>query len=102
MMIFGTTTMHRAQVSITEEGRSGSVIYAEAKGSISGWWEFAGSDALAIVNIGSATEWQLAHPWAVERRPAILRFVADELIRQKASGCKAEIDEWNGWITLRR
>lgn len=94
--------MERARVTITEEGRSGSVMYTEASGSISGWWEFAGGDALAIVNVGSANEWKHGHPWAVERRAAILRFVADEVIRQKASGCKAEIDEENGWITLRR
>ena len=89
------------KVSITEEGRSGDVVYAEGPRSIRGWWEFAGCDALAIVNMGSATEWTHGHPWAVERRAEILRHVADEVIRQKARGAKAEIDEWNGWITLR-
>ena len=94
--------MEQARVTITQEGRSGSVNYTEAGGSISGWWEFAGGDALAIVNMGSATEWLHAHAWASECRASILRFVADEVIRQKASGCNAEIDEENGWITLRR
>ena len=61
------------KVSITEEGRSGDVVYAEGPRSIRGWWEFAGGDALAIVNMGSATEWTHGHPWAVERRAEILR-----------------------------
>ena len=90
------------RVIITEEGRSGSVSYQEGDHRITGWWEFAGGDAVAIVNMGSASEWTHGHPWAVERRAAILRFVADEVVRQKASSCKAEIDEEGGWITLTR
>ncbi len=91
-----------AQVHITEEGRSGSVTYENEGRRISGWWEFAGGDAIAIVNMGSVREWQHGHPWAVDQRAAILRFVADGVVRQKAPGCKAEIDEEGGWITLRR
>lgn len=91
-----------AKVTITEEGRSGSVHYESDGRRISGWWEFAGGDAVAILYIGSAMEWKLGHPWAVERRAEIMRFVADEVIRQKASSCKAEIDEESGWITLKQ
>lgn len=89
-------------VTITQEGRSGAVIYTEAEQRITGWWEFAGGDALAIVSMGSAAEWERAHPWAVHRRTAILRFVADAVLRQKASGCTADIAVEGGWITLRR
>lgn len=89
------------QVTITTEGRSGSVIYTADGGRISGWWEFAGGDAIAIANMGSMAEWQRVHPWAVSERSAILRFIAQEMIRQKASGCRADIDEESGWIELR-
>lgn len=95
------TTPTPATVTITEQGRSGDVRYSEDGRSISGWWEFAGGDALAIVQMGSAADWRTQHPWAVARRSAILRRVADELVRQKARGCRAEIDEEGGWITLR-
>lgn len=91
-----------AQVIITEEGRSGSVLYESDGRRISGWWEFAGGDAVAIVHIGSASEWRHGHPWAVGQRAEIMRFIADEVIRQKASTCKAVIDEEGGWITLKR
>ncbi len=94
--------MDYAQVIITEDGRTGSVTYEQGGKHISGWWEFAGGDAIAIVNMGGVAEWQRARPWAVEHRPAIMRKVADEVIRQKATGCKAEIDEESGWITIRR
>lgn len=91
-----------ATVTITEEGRSGSVTYQEEGRSIAGWWEFAGGDAIAIVSMGSAAQWEAAHPWAGPRRAEIMRFVAEEVIRQKASGCTAEIDEEGGWINIVR
>lgn len=91
-----------ARVTITEQGRSGDVVYSEDDQRITGWWEFAGGDAVAIVNMGSASEWKQGHPWAVERRAAILRFVADEVIRQRAPTCSAEIDEESGVILLRQ
>lgn len=90
------------KVTITVEGRSGDVRYSEQDDSVTGWWEFAGGDAVAIVSMGSASIWHTQHPWAVDRRVAILRRVADEVIRQKASGCTADIDEEGGWITIRR
>lgn len=94
--------MDRPKVTITEEGRSGSVLYEEAGHRICGWWEFAGGDAIAIVNMGSAQEWRSGQAWAVERRAEVLRFIAEEVVRQKATGCRADIDEEGGWITIRR
>ena len=70
--------MSSRRVSISEQGRSGDVVYEEDGHTISGWWEFAGGDAVAIVCMGSADQWQRSHPWAVERRAEILRFLADE------------------------
>ncbi len=91
-----------AGVIITQEGRSGAVIYQFEGRSIKGWWEFAGGDAIAIVSMGSVGQWEADHPWAGMRRAEIMRFVADEVIRQKATGCKAEIDEEGGWINIVR
>jgi hypothetical protein len=96
------TTMSSRRVSISEQGRSGDVVFDEDGHTISGWWEFAGGDAVAIVCMGSADQWQRSHPWAVERRAEILRFVGDEVVRQKAGGCKAEIDLEGGWINIVR
>lgn len=94
--------MKDARLIITEEGRSGGVLFESEGRAISGWWEFAGGDAIALVSMGSASEWKHGHPWAVAQRAAILRFVGEEVVRQKASGCRAEIDEEGGWITITR
>ena len=88
------------QVTITTDGRSGSVIYTAEGGRISGWWEFGGGDALAIANMGSAEQWARSYPWAVAERSAILHFIVQEMIRQKAAGCRASVDEESGWIEL--
>ncbi|MFM7403570.1 MAG: hypothetical protein ACKO1N_05615 [Erythrobacter sp.] len=56
---------------------------------------------MSIVSMGSREDWQRAHRWALADRSAILRFVADEVIRQRAPSCVAEIDENGGHIYLR-
>lgn len=91
-----------ASVTIIESGRDGRVEYSDGLRSISGYWEFGGNDIVTIVSMGSAEEWQRAHAWAVEKRASILRFVADEVIRQKAPACTADIDAQSGTISLRQ
>lgn len=88
-------------VIITENGRSGGVRYAEWLRSIEGSWEFGGGDVVAIVSMGSRTEWERAHPGMSARRAEILRYVAAEVIRQRAPSCTAEIDDESGDILLR-
>lgn len=92
--------MGERKVSITQEGRSGSVTYAEDGGRINGWWEFGGGDAVTLISMGSREEWRTGHTWALGQRAAILSFVAGEVLRQKAPGCRAEIDEESGLITV--
>lgn len=87
-------------VDIHENGRSGKVVYREAAGSVSCHWEFGGGDTMAILYVGEATAWRQQHAWAIDRRNEILQRIAREVIRQKAPGCRAEIDEAHGWINL--
>ncbi|MCC6400296.1 MAG: hypothetical protein IT227_05995 [Flavobacteriales bacterium] len=89
-------------VTITEDGRSGHVTYAEGLRSIRGYWEFGGNDVVTIVNMGTRADWERSCAWAVDRRAEILRLVADEVVRQRAPTCVAEIDEARGDILLRR
>jgi hypothetical protein len=89
-----------ASVTVVENGREGRVIYNEGLRSIAGYWEFGGGDVVAIVSMGNEREWGAQHAWALEQRGSILRFVADELIRQKAPRCRARIDETRGDIEL--
>jgi hypothetical protein len=94
--------MSRPRVTITEAGRSGRVIYTAPAGEMSFHWELGGNDALALIFVGPLQAWRTEHPWAVDGRQEILRFVASEVIRQRAAGCVADIDDAKGWIALRR
>jgi hypothetical protein len=89
-------------VSIADHGREGCVTYIEGLHSLSGYQEFGGADVVAIVAMGDAGEWRTHHAWAADRRAEILRFIADELIRQRASACTADIDDERGDIVLRK
>lgn len=91
-----------AKVTIVENGRDGRVEYADGLRAITGYWEFGAGDVVTIVSMGSTEEWQRAHAWGLEQRQTILRFVADEVIRQRAPSCTAEIDMNGGTILLRR
>jgi hypothetical protein len=89
-------------VVVTEEGRSGQVLYRDPGGELSFYWEIGGGDAVAIVNVGTPAEWREQHPWAAARRAEILRFLAAELVRQKAPTCRPEIDDAAGTLYLRQ
>lgn len=88
-------TGNKARVTITEDGRSGSVTWQQEDQTVTGWWEFAGGDALALVRLDPPAD------WSPDRRAALFRCVADEVIRQKCPGHRAEIDAEGGWITIR-
>lgn len=89
-------------VTITESGREGAVTYREGSRGITGYQEFGGASVVAIVSMGSVEDWRSRHPWALDRRMQILQYIADEVIRQKAPGCSADINEASGDIVLRK
>ena len=78
------------------------MFYREASGSIPMSWEFGGHDVTALITFADEAAWRLRYPWAVDRRTEILRYVANEVIRHRAPGCRAEIDERLGSIVLRQ
>lgn len=90
------------RVEIIEKGRYGSVVYHEPGGSLAFHWEFGGADVIAIIQVADPASWSHPPAWYADRRAAILRFVADEVIRQRAPSCAAEIDEQQGSILLRQ
>jgi hypothetical protein len=89
-------------VAIVDNGRDGSVTYRGPSGTVEGYWEFGGEDVVAIVSMGSRDDWRRFGDDALADRAAILRFVADETIRQRAPTCEAQIDEQTGVILLRQ
>jgi len=89
------------KVDIREDGRSGAVVYREAAGSLSFYWEFGGGETLAIIDVGDEAAWREKQSWTAGRRAEILQRVSGEVIRQKAPGHRAEIDERRGCLYIR-
>jgi hypothetical protein len=89
------------RIDVVEKGRSGSIEYREAGGSISFYWEFGGGDTVAIVWVGDMALWSTRYPWAIDHRPGVLERVAHEVVRQKVPWCRADIDEKIGYIYVR-
>jgi hypothetical protein len=92
----------KPEVTIAESGRESSITYREGSRAITGYQEFGGANVVAIVSMGSVDDWRARHAWAVDRRAQILRYVAGEVIRQRAPGCSAEINDASGDIVLRK
>jgi len=89
-----------ARVDIQDGGRAGSISYHESRHTASFDWEFASPPALAFISGPKAAEWDHACPWASGRQAEIFERVAQEVIRQKAPGCRFELDLRGGVITI--
>ena len=75
-------------------GRDGYITYLEGRHTTSFYWEFGGGDAVVIIHAG------LPSPWSRQQREIVERVI-QEVIRQRAPSCKADIDETGGYIYFR-
>ena len=75
-------------------GRDGYVIYYEGQHRTSFYWEFGGGDVVVIIHTG------LRSPWSVQQREIVERVI-QEVTRQRAPTCKADMDETGGYIYFR-
>jgi hypothetical protein len=89
------------RVEIRETGRCGAIAYHEPTGSLTFYSELGSSDSVALIWGESADHWHACHPWAADRRRDILKRVAEEVVRQKAPNCPADIQEPQGLIHIR-
>jgi hypothetical protein len=88
------------KVDVSSSGRAGSVYYREGDNTAEFYWEFAASPALAIVCGANAQVWDQRYPWAAGRQAEIFDFVAEDVVRQQASGYGFEVDLYTGTITV--
>jgi hypothetical protein len=89
------------RVEIITGGRDGQIGYYEGSHSASFYWEFGSADVLVIIHIGKPSTWGSQFPWAADRQREISERVAQEVIRQRAPACVADIDERSGHIYIR-
>jgi len=79
-------SLGNARIRYTSEGRSGNVYFESDETSFDLWWEFAGGDALAIINIHTEKTWEAQTRLPLDKRDAVLAFIAAQVIQDQASG----------------
>jgi hypothetical protein len=85
------------KVEITTRGRTGDLIYREQGHELQCSWEFGGGESLAVVFLPDELP-----SWASQELPAIMRNIAEYVIRTQAPQHTAEIDEKARFITIKR
>ena len=88
------------KVVIKEEGRSGTIVYTESGNEARFYWEFGGGDTLVFISGAKQADWDVKYPWAAGRCQEIYERVADEVIKQKASGHKPSFNLASGFINI--
>lgn len=67
-------------------GRGGTIWYEDGKTTFDMWWEFAGGDALVIVDIPTPAQWPTRTKLPLEKRQEVLTFVGHRLIADHNGG----------------
>jgi hypothetical protein len=76
----------RPQVRYTTSGRGGTVYYTSTETNLEMWWEFAGGNALAIIDVPTPERWEAVTRTALSRRDPILRFIGEQVVKDQTMG----------------
>ncbi|MFN0036110.1 MAG: hypothetical protein ACKVUS_13685 [Saprospiraceae bacterium] len=70
----------------SDQGRGGTVWYESPDANFDMWWEFAGGDALVIMDIPSKETWEARTQLPLEQREKILTFIGEQVLIDKNLG----------------
>lgn len=77
----------KKQLEYIEEGRSGYIIYKEGQSRITFFFEYGGGNCVAIIYIPAIHEWENKTKRPLADRETIVRFVAEQCVKDKAPAC---------------
>lgn len=69
-----------------DQGRGGLIQFQSRATTFNLWWEFAGGDALVIVEIPTADQWESRTRLPLEQRERTLTYIAEQIVEDKISG----------------
>jgi hypothetical protein len=67
-------------------GRGGTFWYENGAITFDMWWEFAGGDALVIVDIPKPEQWEARTKLPLNVRMDVLTFIGEAIVARHASG----------------
>ncbi len=68
-----------------DDGRGGTIWFESPDARFDMWWEFAGGNALVIVDIPTAEQWEARTKLPLEKRESILQFIGEQIVIDKIS-----------------
>ena len=75
------------------EGRGCYVVYQDGQGDLKLFFEYGGGNCVAIIYIPAIDDWTIQTNRPLVDRNAILTFVAEQAIKDKAPNCYYEISD---------
>lgn len=74
------------EIRYTNKGRGGTIHFVNGQVSFDLWWEFAGGDAVVIVDIPTKKDWEKRTGLKMDERSATICFIGDQIIKDQLSG----------------
>lgn len=74
------------KVTYENKGRGGNVYFQNDKTRFGLWWEFAGGDALVILEIPTEKQWVSRTNLSLGDRKNVIIFIAEQIIKDQMSG----------------
>ncbi|MEO6284892.1 MAG: hypothetical protein ABIN80_21445 [Dyadobacter sp.] len=71
----------------TQDGRGGTIYYAEKDLSMEFYWEFGGGNAIVVIDIPEEKYWEAQTKKPLAERDSFLSRMAERVIQDKAPGC---------------
>jgi len=80
-----------ARLEYAEYPRGGTVTYVRGKTRLVFDWEFGGGDTVSFIFVPREEHWESRTGLPLSERPSVLDFVGQQVVRDKARGCKYRI-----------
>lgn len=71
---------------VKDEGRGGTIYFTNDETKFSLWWEFAGDDAIAIIEAPGAEHWVTHTSFPLKQRNDVLTYIGGQVIAKKLAG----------------
>ena len=81
-----TSLSGNPKLEYDNKGRGGNVLFVNDQTKFDMWWEFAGGEAVAFVNIPTEEKWETYTRLPLSEREATLTFIGEQIISDQFSG----------------
>jgi hypothetical protein len=76
----------KPKLRITSEGRGGTIFYDSETSHFNMWWEFAGGNALVIIDIPTEQYWTARTQLPIEQRDIVLQYIGEQVVESQTRG----------------